>query len=74
MAKFPPFIIKQIHNLCASRVEGITDSGVYFDQPTMERIRKNGWLLSAVQKYSQYCLSRIRDCFIDKSQLVYQRK
>jgi hypothetical protein len=68
LAKFPPFISKQIHNLCASRVEGIADSGEYFDQPTIERIGKMVGFYTAVQEILlSIALAELRDCFIDKS-------
>ncbi len=68
LAKFPPFISKQIHNLCASRVEGINDSGEYFDQPTIERIGKMVGFYTAVQEILlSIALAELRDCFIDKS-------
>ncbi|MDI9868568.1 hypothetical protein [Flectobacillus roseus] len=68
LAKFPPFISKQIHNLCASRVEGITDSGEYFDQPTIERIGKMVGFYTAVQEiFLSIALAELRDCFIDRT-------
>ena len=68
LAKFPPFISKQIHNLCASRVEGIADSGEYFDQPTIERIGKMVGFYTAVQEiFLSIALAELRDCFIDKT-------
>ena len=66
--KFPSFISKQIHNLCASRVEGIADSGEYFDQPTTERIGKMIGFYTALQEiFLSIALAELRDCFIDKS-------
>lgn len=68
LAYFPPFISKQIHNLCASRVEGIADSGEYFDQPTIERIGKMVGFYTAVQEiFLSIALAELRDCFIDKT-------
>ncbi len=68
LAKFPPFISKQIHNLCASRVEGINDSGEYFDQPNIERIGKMVGFYTAVQEILlSIALAEMRDCFINKS-------
>jgi hypothetical protein len=70
LEKFPPFISKYIHDLCASKV-GDFDTGQYFDQPDIFRLQKLSDFFTAIQEVLLcIVLAEIRELYMDAKDIV----
>lgn len=70
LEKFPPFISKYIHDLCASKV-GDFDTGQYFDQADIFRLQKMSDFFTAIQEVLLcIILAEIREVYMNAKDIV----